>query len=166
MAARVLAVLVLLTTVVVLGMIGCDRGARETSVSPAPEPASDDTQQPPADPATTTTANYSITSKSATVSVGEPGKFAIGVQPNPGYKINLDYPWAAKLASDPQLTVEPKAGKDKWTLAEKGARLEMPVTAREAGNHELKAKVSFSVCNDKACDVIRDKEVVVKVAAK
>lgn len=161
----------LLIALLALGLFACESGAGQTMAQPT-EPTPVATPTPGATksagemPAPARTENFTIATASPALAVGVAGEMAIDVKPNSGYKINKEFPWKAKMSSGDNFTVDAEIGKDKWTLDEKGASLKTPVTAKAAGDGEVTAKVSFSVCNETACDVIRDHEVVVKVAAK
>jgi hypothetical protein len=169
-----------LIALAVLGLAACESGAGQTKAQPT-EPTPVGTSAPtakagggdvkaPAAPATpkapAVAENYTIAGAAPALTVGTAGELTIDVKPKPGYKINLEFPWKAKIVGGDNFTVEPQVGKDKWTLDKASASLKTPVTAKAAGDGTVTAKVSFSVCNDNACDVIRDREVAVKVAAK
>jgi hypothetical protein len=157
-----------------LCLVACESGAGQTTAPPnepvanaGDPPAGADKKTDKAEkPAPAREDNFTIDSSATSLEVGKAGELSISVKPKPGYKINLEFPWKAKLATAENFTVAALIGKDGWALDEKIASLKTPVTAAAAGDGEVNCKVSFSVCNEKACDVIRDHEVAVKVAAK
>ncbi len=166
-----------LIALVALGLAACESGAGQTKAQPT-EPTPATAAAPAEKPGAATAAkespkappavaeNYTIAGNAPELAVGTAGELSIDVKPKPGYKINLEFPWKAKMDGGDNFTVDAEAGKDSWTLDKASALLKAPVTAKAAGDGTVTAKVSFSVCNDNACDVIRDREVVVKVAAK
>lgn len=169
-----------LVALAILALAACESGAGQTkaeTTEPTPNAASATAEKKAAAEAgakkeeakkapARKDGNFTIKTSSGDLVAGTAGEFGIDVKPKPGYKINKDFPWKAKIVAGDNFTVDAEVGKDKWTLDDKGASLKAPITAKAAGDGEVKAKVSFSVCNDTACDVIRDHEVVVKVAAK
>ena len=111
--------------------------------------------------------NFTVAVDAVSVVVGADGEARIAIKTADGFKINKDYPWKASVTEIPGLEFKEKSfSKDKWTLNDKDAALTLPVTAKEAGEKDVEAKLSFSVCNDSRCDVIRDHKVTLKVAAK
>ena len=110
---------------------------------------------------------FSVQADAASVTVGADGKASLSIKPGAGFKVNEEYPWKATFADAKGVELTNKEfAKDTWKLSPKGADLEIPLKASEAGEHTLTAKLNFSVCNDEKCEVVRDHEVTMKVAAK
>ncbi len=92
----------------------------------------------------------------ASLEVGKEGYFEITVKPKDGYKINLQYPFKFKLADPPPenvaftKTVLVRSDRE-VTLAEKGAVMKFPVTAKTASKVTITGKLSLSVCSDANC---------------
>ncbi|MEL6178042.1 MAG: hypothetical protein AAFS10_03770 [Myxococcota bacterium] len=149
---------------IALTAMGCDsKNKTAETTPPTPEAASAQakaTSDPGGKP-------FAVQADAASVSVGTDGKANLSIKPAAGFKVNEDYPWKATFADAKGVTLTQKEfAKDTWKLSPKGAELEIPLKASEAGEHTLTAKVNFSVCNDEKCEVVRDHEVNLKVAAK
>jgi len=111
--------------------------------------------------------NYTIETTAGELKAGEAGELQVKVKPAPGFKINEEYPWKATLTGDAILNPDkPELEQDAWGLSKHEATLKVPVQVKAAGDGKLTGKLSFSVCNDSACDVIRDKDISWSAAAK
>jgi hypothetical protein len=110
--------------------------------------------------------HYQISADALDLKVGEAGELAIQIKPSPGFKVNEEFPWKASLSPADNLTVDAEARQDKWALSKEAAALKLPITAKAAGDGQIKASLNFSVCDENACEVIRDREVIIKVAAR
>lgn len=130
------------------------------------KPAGDKMADKMADKKDDKPAHYTINAGELELTVGEAGELAIEVKPAPGFKVNEEFPWKASLSPAENLAVDAVASQDKWALSKESAALKLPITAKAAGEGQIKASLNFSVCDESACEVIRDKEVVIKVAAK
>ncbi len=109
---------------------------------------------------------YSVSAKDLSLELGKDGELAIEIKASPGFKINEEFPWKAKFAKFEGIATPEMASKDKWNLTKQVAALKLPVKAEKACDGKLKATLNFSICNDERCEIIRDKEVEVTVAAK
>ncbi len=111
--------------------------------------------------------NFTIKTEDADLKVGEKGQSKLLVEPGEGFKINEEYPWKASCGAVEALGVSAvEVGKDDWKLDKKKANLDVALTATKAGSGELSCSLNFSVCNDTQCELIRDHEVKLKLAAK
>ena len=111
--------------------------------------------------------NYTVAAAPTQVDVDTDATATVVVKPGEGFKINLDFPWQATVgtADGVELT-KTEFPQDAWQLEDGGATLVIPFTATSAGERELKTTMTFSVCNESQCDVIRAHEQPVKIVAK
>jgi hypothetical protein len=110
---------------------------------------------------------YTIVAPALELGVGSPGMLTLEVKPAPGHKINEEFPWKATLSAPPGVMLtSAELPSEQWTISKESATTKSPLTASQAVDGEIKAKLNFSVCDDSACQIIRDKEVTIKVAAK
>ncbi len=112
-------------------------------------------------------ANYTVKATAGELTQGAPGALTLTIHPKPGFKINQEYPWKLTVTGD--AVIEPSAAelpRDKWTLNDKSGAVEVPVQVKAAGAGKATGSVTFSVCNDSACDVIRDHAVAWEVTAR
>lgn len=154
-----------LGVVMLLALGGCDSN-RPTEDKPAvvtaPAPGTK-APKPEADGEV----NYTVAMVPGPLAVGTPGVLTVKVKPSEGFKVNQEFPWSAAIKGGNGVVVPGEAlAADKWKLSKKEGVLEVPVTLKEAGDQEVKGTLSFSVCNDDRCEVVRDHEVSWKIAAK
>jgi len=106
--------------------------------------------------------SYSLRVETIPGYVGEEGVAKIIFKPWAGFKWNQNYPSTLtmqKLDSDIATPLKQKLTKSEFISNKKGAVLCIPYKAKKEGRVKLKGVVNFSVCNEKECLVIRNKEI-------
>lgn len=84
---------------------------------------------------------------------GAEAQFAIQLTGAGEYHLNAEFPTRITVEGAEGLTL-PKAelrGGDAAEFTEERARFDVPFTAAAAGEHEVRAKVEFAVCNPETC---------------
>jgi hypothetical protein len=81
------------------------------------------------------------------------GHFSITLTPKGEYHVNEEYPIAIALTAPGDVTLAKAdlARPDAAEFTAKTARFDVPVTPKTAGEHKVKAKVSFAVCTPENC---------------
>lgn len=85
---------------------------------------------------------------------GVEGKVELTLTPKAGYHVNPDYPAKLKLQDPaPEGITYPKKvlKKEDGKFEEKGASLDVPFVAANAGKAKVSGTFQFSVCSDKNC---------------
>lgn len=84
---------------------------------------------------------------------GELGRFSITLTPRGQWHVNQEYPIRVELDAPGEVGL-PKTELERADAAEFGeerARFDVPFTPSAAGEHRVRAKVSFAVCTDENC---------------
>lgn len=84
---------------------------------------------------------------------GDESRFAIRLTGAGEYHLNSEFPTRITVEAPEALTLAKAElrGGDAAEFTEELARFEVPFTAAEAGEHEVRAKVEFAVCNPQTC---------------
>lgn len=125
-------------------------------------------QAAPASKAATAEPQYTVRIIPGDATAGAEAKSVVEVTPKPGYKMNKDFPAQMKQIKGPDGVT---LAKDTLSvgdaeLSEKMLRFTVPFTAAKAGQVDLAGLCDFSVCNERACKLIRDEKVAWQVAVK
>lgn len=83
-------------------------------------------------------------------------KATFKIIPNPGFKINVDFPWKFKF-NEKQVT---PLNSENIKLDEKSANITLPLINPATG--PLEGIGNFSVCNDEKCLIYRDETLQIK----
>ena len=113
-------------------------------------------------------AQYTVRIIPGDAAAGAAATSVVEVKPTPGYKMNTEFPVQIKKLSGPEGVTLPKqtlAIADA-ELSEKMLRFTVPFTATKAGQIDLAGLADFSVCNERACKLIRDEKVAWQVTVK
>jgi hypothetical protein len=84
---------------------------------------------------------------------GELGRVVLHLEPRGEYHVNQDYPIEISVKADAETTL-PKAKLERADAAEfgeKGAKFEVPFTAKTAGERKVECNVKFAVCTEANC---------------
>lgn len=155
-----------------LALAGCEKPAEKAPPEAKTAEAAPSTATPPpaakkgAAPAPVAQ-TYKIRITPGEAAAGQPATSVIEVTPMAGYKMNKDFP--SRLALDPAegATLTKTAfEKGDAELSEEMLRFEIPFTPAAAGKLDLSGMADFSVCNEKACKLIRDEKVAWQVAVR
>jgi hypothetical protein len=107
--------------------------------------------------------------KAEPVKVGAAGQLQVAIKPAKGYKWNEQFPASLKVdgasCSVASFTTT-DFGRGDFKMADKDATVAVPVQGKTAGEQVVKAKASFSVCNDETCLIFRDEPVELKVTVR
>lgn len=113
-------------------------------------------------------AQYTVRIMPGEAAAGAAASSVVEVKPTPGYKMNTEFPVQIKKLSAPDGVTLPKAtlASSDAELTEKVLRFTVPFTAAKAGQIDLAGLADFSVCNERACKLIRDEKVAWQVTVK
>lgn len=106
---------------------------------------------------------------SANVARGAKQKIEIEITPSSGYKWNKDYPAKLQLKNGKKLEfAKTSFSKAEGDISgdEKGGKVVLMATAKEAGTETVEATVSFSLCNAETCQVLRQRPLPIPVTIK
>ncbi len=126
---------------------------------PAPEPAAEvaepegDDEAEAAGPRAETGFYVASLEGEEGYAAGDEGRFAVRFTGAGEYHLNSEFPTRITIEAPDALTL-PKAelrGGDAAEFTEEAARFDVPFTAAEAGEHQVRAKVEFAVCNPQTC---------------
>ncbi|MBA2665287.1 MAG: hypothetical protein H0U74_23565 [Bradymonadaceae bacterium] len=138
------------------GHAGCERAgvAPEQARAEAPSPAK-------------RTGLYTARLNARSLDVGaEPVKVTLTVEPGPGLKINLEYPWHVALQESDGISFATASfGKGDIELSEERAVVPVVVSAHKAGDLSMVVIANMSVCNDDRCEILRDEQLLLKIEA-
>ena len=141
--------------------------AKATPAKAKAETAKADVKAAPESKATVD-AQYTVRIIPGAAAAGAAATSVVEVKPTPGYKMNTEFPVQIKGLSAPDGVTLPKqtlASADA-ELSEKVLRFTVPFTAAKAGQIDLAGLADFSVCNERACKLIRDEKVAWQVTVK
>ncbi len=154
----------LLCWTLLAALMGCGENEPEPDPVPAPEP-SEEAAEPEAAPEAAPGADSAGPRAEADSYVlearpeeggyeaGSLGQFAIRLSGRGGWHLNQDFPFSVELEGPATVTF-PKATLEKGDAAEftdDAARVDVPFTPAAAGEHEVRARVSFAVCSPTSC---------------
>ena len=125
----------------------------ETDTEAEPEPAETAEAEPAVPRATDGTFVLEARPEEGGYTANTLGQFAIHLEGEGEWHLNQDFPFSIEL-SGPEGIQFPKAslGKDDAAeFADELARFDVPFTPGAAGEHEVRATVSFAVCNPQSC---------------
>lgn len=150
-----------------------DKAPDPKAKAPAPavkkaETAKAETKTTPPAAKTPVEAQYTVRIIPGSATAGAAASSVVEVTPKPGYKMNKDFPVQIKQLKAPDGVALPKptlAVADA-ELSEKLLRFTVPFTAAKAGKIDLAGLADFSVCNERACKLIRDEKVAWQVEVK
>ncbi len=112
-------------------------------------------------------ANFELRVIPGAATAGQPGESVVEITPKPGFKMNLDFPARLKLTEHPGLKpAKAQLGTDDADLTEKALKFKVTHTCDAAGSFKVDGLADFSVCNDKACKLIRGEKVAWTVDVK
>lgn len=113
-------------------------------------------------------AQYKVRIIPGEATAGAAATSVVEVTPLPGYKMNKDFPAQIKKLTAPDGVTLPKQtlAMADAELSEKVLRFTVPFTPTKAGQIDLAGLADFSVCNERACKLIRDEKVAWQVAVK
>lgn len=112
-------------------------------------------------------ANFEMRIIPGEATAGQAGESVIEITPKPGYKMNLDFPSRLKLTEHAGLTpAKDTLAKDDAEVTEKAIKFKVSHTCDKAGQYKVSGLTDFSVCNDKACKLIRGEKVAWTVDVK
>lgn len=151
-------------------LLGCGQEAAETTAPERPGAEARTGEAPPvageAEPEAATEAaapagpraeeeSYLLEARpeEAGYSAGNLGQFAIHLSGRGEWHLNQDFPFSVELEG-PAAVAFPKATLEKGDAAEFGevsARVDVPFTPASPGEHEVRARVLFAVCNPTSC---------------
>lgn len=84
----------------------------------------------------------------------------VEVMPNPGFKMNVDFPARLRITEPGDANpAKAELTKDDAELSEKALKFKVAYTANKAGKATLAGLADFSVCNETACRLIRGEKV-------
>lgn len=132
------------------------------------ETAKAETKAEPPAAKTPVEAQYTVRIIPGAATAGTAASSVVEVTPKPGFKMNKDFPVQIKQLKAPDGVALPKptlAVADA-ELTEKLLRFTVPFTAAKAGKIDLAGLADFSVCNERACKLIRDEKVAWQVEVK
>lgn len=160
-----------------LAMLACNSDTKPAEAKPATpasqakaakaETAKADTKAGPASKAPVE-AHYTVRIIPGDAAAGAEAKSVVEVKPTAGYKMNVEFPAQIKKLAAPEGVTLPKqtlAAADA-ELTEKVLRFTVPFTATKAGQIDLNGLADFSVCDARACKLIRDEKVAWQVTVK
>ena len=111
---------------------------------------------------------YTIKAEAA-VGVGAGQTIALIITPAAGYKWNKDYPAKAQVPNGGKI----EFAKAQFTKAEgditgddHGGKIVLKGTGKAAGTETLEATLSFSLCNEETCQVLRQRPYPLAVTVK
>lgn len=139
-----------------VALLACQR---EPAADPAP--AAKAGESPAADQ------TYTVRILPGEAKAGQAATSVVEVTPNPGYKMNLEFPARLKLQVPPGVTAaKSELKRDDADLTEKALRFNVAFTPAEAGKVSLTGSADFSVCNDTTCKLIRDEKLAWEVSVQ
>lgn len=129
--------------------------------APAPAEAQKVPAAAPAAPAAPTVPTSRIDDPTFTLRLAEAGPYKAGelgrvvlhLEPRGEYHVNQDYPIEISVKADAETTLA-KAKLERADAAEfgeKGAKFEVPFTAKAAGERKIECNVKFAVCTEANC---------------
>lgn len=103
--------------------------------------------------------HFAVVVRAADASVGAEANAQVSLLAKGGYKFNKAYPTKVKLSSAAPALTWGKAllKKGDGAIDDSGARFKAAYTSKAAGKSPVEAQVSFSVCNDQTCKMIKEK---------
>lgn len=98
---------------------------------------------------------YQLVSTNQSAKVNQASKLIITVIPKTAHKINEEYPHRISVPA----IIDIDTGSEKYSgmLKDKQLQYEVQITPKKAGDFQLDATVNFSICNDKACYMNKEK---------
>lgn len=112
-------------------------------------------------------AEYSVRIVPGDAKAGEAGTSIVEVTPAAGFKMNLEFPSRAKnLACAGGTVAQAEVTPGEGDVTEQVLRFKVPFTAAAAGTLEINGLADFSVCNERACKLIRDEKLAWAVEVK
>jgi hypothetical protein len=98
---------------------------------------------------------YQLVSTHQALKVNQAAKLIFTVIPKTEHKINLEFPHRISIPGNADLDT----GAEKYSgiIKDKHLQYEVQITPKKAGEFSLDANVNFSICNDKACYMNREK---------
>ncbi len=112
-------------------------------------------------------AEYTVRIVPGDAKAGEGGTSIVEVTPAAGFKMNLEFPARAKnLACAGGTVAQPEVVPGEGDITEQALRFKVPFTAAAAGKVEINGLADFSVCNERACKLIRDEKLAWAVEVK
>lgn len=148
---------------VVLAVVACKESAppAEGQVAPGQAAKADEKKSDK---------QFTIEVTADAVKSGEKGTAKVVIKAAKGYHWNENYPAAFKISTTPASVKIERTDFDAtaFQAGKSGpeAALEVPFAGASAGQGEVKAAASFSVCNDEACLVYRNEQVAFTVTVK
>ena len=106
---------------------------------------------------------------SGSLEVGKDGLLTLHIVPAKGYKWNKQYPAKLVLANDANVSfskTEYKQLKGEMKAEGKGCTVDIAAKAAKAGNTEVHAVMSLSICNEETCHVLRKRKLKFSVAVR
>lgn len=106
---------------------------------------------------------------SGSLEVGKDGQLTLRIVPAKGYKWNKQYPAKLVLNNDANVSfskTEYKQLKGEMKLDGKGCTVDIAAKAVKAGNADINAVMSMSICNEDTCHVLRKRKLTLAVAVK
>lgn len=103
--------------------------------------------------------NYAVTADPAKATPGAKGSASVVLTGRNGWHLNTEAPISVKLTPGAGVTLE-KAKLTRADAAEQSkelARFNVPFTAAEAGPKTIAGDVSFVICQESACQPIKEK---------
>ena len=152
--------------------LGCNqtpKAAGTAIATPKAAPPAAPTQPPAEVGPEVSTKSYdlTLTPDAAGYQAGKQGQVGLTLATHGEWHVNQDYPIrVSRSGGDGLAFPKPELVRaDAKTFTEKSASFEVPFTPSAAGDHPVKADVSFAVCTDETC-LMQNRTVALKVAVK
>jgi hypothetical protein len=103
------------------------------------------------------------------LTVGKDGRFTLRIVPAKGYKWNKQYPAKLKLTDGKNISFAKKQYqqlKGEMTPVNKSCKVDIAAKGNAAGPVSIDAEMSFSVCNEETCHVLRKRKLKLSVNIK
>lgn len=103
-------------------------------------------------------AHYEVQVQAAGTKAGANAKAQLAIHPKAGYKFNKQYPTKVKLSAPEGVKLAKAVLKkaDATQLEDAGATFPVSYTSAAEGKNEVTAKLSFSVCDAKTCEIVKE----------
>jgi hypothetical protein len=103
------------------------------------------------------------------LTVGKDGRLTLRIVPAKGYKWNKQYPAKLKFTDGTKISFAKKQYrqlKGEMTPENKNCKVEFTAKGNAAGRIAIDAEMSFSVCNEETCHVLRKRKLKISVNVK
>jgi len=147
-------------------LLGCEEEPAETTdeteseaEAESPEPGEEETAEaeaeaePPGPRVAQDGYTVELSGAEGPVRAGELTQLALVVEGQGEWHLNQEFPFGVDVQAPTgvQLAKESFGKDDAASFADEGARVDVPLTPSEAGEHTVQAEVRFAICNPQSC---------------